>query len=85
MTTYLPSLFAVTAIYVSSTQIAHGYIDPGSGSLVMTAVLGLVASIGYTFRKSFYRLRNLFRFGRKQDLSEEDSINDTTEKGSSDR
>lgn len=40
---------------------AHAYIDPGSGSVIVTTVLGLVAAIGYTFRKYFYKVkRTLF-------------------------
>ena len=40
---------------------AYAYIDPGSGSVIVTTVLGLVAAIGYTFRKYFYKIkRTLF-------------------------
>ena len=40
---------------------AHAYIDPGSGSVIVTTVLGLVAAIGYTCRKYFYKIkRSLF-------------------------
>ena len=40
---------------------AHAYIDPGSGSVIVTTVLGLGAAIGYTFRKYFYKIkRSLF-------------------------
>ena len=40
---------------------AHAYIDPGSGSVIVTTVLGLVAAVGYTFRKYFYKIkRSLF-------------------------
>lgn len=40
---------------------AEAYIDPGSGSMIMSTILGVIAAIGYTMRKSFYRVRNLFR------------------------
>ena len=36
---------------------AHANIDPGSGSVIVTTVLGLIAAIGYTFRKYFYKIR----------------------------
>ena len=40
---------------------AYAYIDPGSGSVIVTTVLGLLAAIGYTFRKYFYKIkRTLF-------------------------
>lgn len=40
--------------------LAHAYVDPGSGSVIVTAVLGAIGAIGYTFRKYFYRLRSAF-------------------------
>lgn len=39
---------------------AHAYVDPGSGSVIVTAILGAIGAVGYTFRKYFYRLRRLF-------------------------
>ncbi len=36
---------------------AHANIDPGSGSVIVTTVLGLIAAIGYSFRKYFYKIR----------------------------
>tara|TARA_B100000242_G_C42888384_1_gene412156 strand:+ start:430 stop:600 length:171 start_codon:yes stop_codon:yes gene_type:complete len=34
------------------------YVDPGSGSALVTAILGIIAAISYTFRKWFYALRS---------------------------
>ena len=48
-------------LLLTTGQQAHAYIDPGSGSLVMTAIIGFIAAIGYTFRKYFYKLKNLFK------------------------
>jgi hypothetical protein len=42
---------------------AHAYVDPGSGSVIVTAILGAIGAIGYTFRKYFYRLKGLFTRG----------------------
>lgn len=44
-------------IYLLSTSAAHAYVDPGSGSVIVTTVLGLLAAISYTFRKYFYKLK----------------------------
>lgn len=44
---------------------AQAYIDPGSGSMIMTAILGFIAAIGYTARKYFYKIKNFFCKGRK--------------------
>lgn len=45
---------------------AYSYIDPGSGSVVTTAILGMIAAVGYTFRKYYYKITDFFRGGRNQ-------------------
>lgn len=54
-----------------SPSIAHAYIDPGSGSVIVTTVLGFIAAVGYTFRKYFYKLKRTF-FGSKEAENQED-------------
>lgn len=43
---------------------AHAYVDPGSGSVIVTTILGLIAAVGYTFRKYFYKLKRFFTGGK---------------------
>jgi hypothetical protein len=63
-----PRLLLLTAILFVSIllypSIAFAYVDPGSGSVIVTTILGLIAAIGYTFRKYFYKLKNLI-LGKK--------------------
>lgn len=40
---------------------AWAYVDPGSASVIVTAVLGFIGAVSYTMRKYFYRLRSAFR------------------------
>lgn len=40
-------------------SIAFAYVDPGSGSVIVTTILGLIAAVGYTFRKYFYKLKRM--------------------------
>ncbi len=51
-------------------SVALAYVDPGSGSVIVTTILGFFAAIAYTFRKYFYKLKRKM-FGGKSD--EEDS------------
>ena len=46
---------------------AHAYVDPGSGSVIVTTILGLFAAIGYTFRKYFYKLKRLLTGNKSED------------------
>jgi hypothetical protein len=38
---------------------ALAYVDPGSGSVIVTAILGAIGAICYTFRKYFYKAKRL--------------------------
>lgn len=68
------SLFYLfTALFFLPEQ-AHAYVDPGSGSVIITTVLGFIAAIGYTFRKVFYDLRAKY-FGGKNPENDR-SLND---------
>ena len=55
---------------------AYSYVDPGSGSVIVTAILGFLAAIGYTFRKYYYKIKNIFRNKanvEKSDQQEQDN------------
>lgn len=41
------------------TSPSHAYVDPGSTSLIITAILGVFASIGYMARLYWARLKSL--------------------------
>lgn len=58
------ALILTVAFMVSGIVHAHAYIDPGSGSVLTTAIIGFFAAIAYTCRKYFYRLKDMIT-GRK--------------------
>ena len=51
---------------------AYAYVDPGSGSVIVTTILGLIAAVGYTFRKYFYKLKRMIK-GKKSEEEQQDS------------
>ena len=53
---------AVVALILTATQAApaYAYVDPGSVSIVITAILGAIAAVGYTVRSYFSRLKQFF-------------------------
>lgn len=61
------------SITLLMTTPAYAYVDPGSGGVIITTILGLIAAIGYTFRKFFYNIKNLF--SGKSDTNDEDDSN----------
>lgn len=62
-------LTVIMTIFTSSHAFA--YIDPGSGSVIVTTILGIFAAIGYTFRKYFYKIRRKV-FGYSEELSQDE-------------
>jgi hypothetical protein len=53
-------------------SIAFAYVDPGSGSVIVTTILGLIAAVGYTCRKYFYKFKRIFS-GKKAEEEQQDS------------
>jgi hypothetical protein len=50
-------LFLVLFFLLFPTSL-FAYIDPGSGSALITAILGFFAAITYSLRKFFYNIRS---------------------------
>lgn len=40
---------------------AHAYLDPGTGSMLLSAVIGVAAAVGLAVKMFWYRLISLFR------------------------
>ena len=52
---------------------AHAYIDPGSGSAIMSAIIGFFVVIGLTIKSFWYKIKSVFT-GKTEpdDLSDQD-------------
>jgi hypothetical protein len=57
-------LVMASLLFASMVAPAHAYIDPGSGSVLTSAIIGFIAAVAYTGRKYFYKLKNAV-FGRR--------------------
>lgn len=51
-------ILLAAAFFVSGMAPAYAYIDPGSGSVLTTAIIGFFAAIAYTCRKYFYKVKD---------------------------
>lgn len=56
----LRTLFLLVAI-LSFASPADAYLDPGTGSMLVSAVIGVVAAVGLAVKMFWYRLVGLFR------------------------
>ena len=50
--------------FVASAQSASAYIDPGSGSAIMSAVIGFFVVIGLTIKSFWYKIKSFFPRGK---------------------
>ena len=50
--------------YLISTCPSFAYLDPGSGSMLLTAILGILAATTYTLKGYFHKVTALFRKNR---------------------
>jgi hypothetical protein len=56
-------LFALAAC-LSIASPAYAYLDPGTGSMLISAIIGVAAAVGLALRLFWYRLVGLLR-GKK--------------------
>jgi hypothetical protein len=54
------------AFYLISTCPSFAYLDPGSGSMLLTAILGILAAATYTLKGYFHKVTALFRKNRPE-------------------
>lgn len=53
-------------LLVQTSEPAHAYIDPGTGSAIASAIVGMIAAVGYTFRTTLYKIKKLLPGASKQ-------------------
>jgi hypothetical protein len=65
---------AVPALMISALWVSpsYAYLDPGTGSMLLTGILGIFAAITYTLRRFFYRLLRVFGIGGASRDTDED-------------
>ena len=53
-------IFLAVITCIIGTQQAFAYIDPGSGSAIMSAIIGIFVAIGITAKTYWYKLKSVF-------------------------
>ena len=51
----------VLVAFLSIAPPAHAYLDPGTGSMLLSALIGLAAAVALGLKMFWYRLVGLFR------------------------
>lgn len=55
-------VLALTALLLLAPS-AQAYLDPSTGSLILSAIVGLLATIGLAIKTWWYKIKALFRRG----------------------
>jgi hypothetical protein len=68
------SVIAVAALaLVSFAPAAFAYLDPSTGSMILSAVIGVLATAGLVLKNYWYKLKSFFRGGKSTATDAEDS------------
>ena len=55
-------VFVVLLVAFIPSQ-AHAYIEPGSGSAIISAIIGLIAAVALGLKTYAYKIKSLFGLG----------------------
>ena len=70
------TMFLTLMLFAIGTQPAFAYIDPGSGSAIMSVIIGFFVAIGVLLKTFWYKIKSFFGFSKveknKIDSSEGD-------------
>jgi len=61
----------ILILFATISVPAHAYIDPGSGSAIMSAIIGFLVAAGLAVKTYWYKLKSLFK-GKKKNEPNDD-------------
>lgn len=67
----------VTGLLLATSLPAYGYIDPGTGSLIIQSIIGAIAAIGVTMKIYWHKIRVFFAGKPKLDDNESEESQKT--------
>jgi len=74
------SVLILSAITLGSfAPSAFAYLDPSTGSMILSAIVGIIATLGLALKTYWYKLKSLFK-GQKAtqaDATSADAVVDT--------
>ena len=56
-------LLAAALALTGFASPAYAYLDPSTGSMIISAVLGVLATVGLALKTYWYKLKSVFRRG----------------------
>ena len=65
-------LCGMAVILLLSSPAVFAYLDPSTGSMVVSAIVGILASVALALKTYWYKIKGLFKRDNKQDTSPQD-------------
>lgn len=62
--------FLLVGLLILLPNVAFGYIDPGSGSAIMSAIIGFFVAIGLLIKTFWYKIKSLFTGKKVEDSTD---------------
>ena len=62
-----PALAGLLALLLCLSPPAFAYLDPSTGSMVVSAIVGIFASIALALKTYWYKIKGFFKRDSKQD------------------
>ncbi len=53
-------------------SVSFAYIDPGSGSAIMSAIIGFFVAIGLVIKTFWYKIKSFFTGGKSKEQSDKE-------------
>ena len=61
----MKKIFIINIFILLISNNAHAYIDPGSGSIIIQAILGAIAAVGTTVSIYWTKIKKFFTKNKK--------------------
>jgi hypothetical protein len=68
------SSIALLLTLAGFAQPALAYLDPSTGSMILSAIVGIVASVGLALKTYWYRIKGFFRKNKSQSSTPQEKV-----------
>ena len=62
-------LLKILIFSLLSIETSYAYIDPGSGSALISVIIGFFVALGITLKTYWYKLKSFFNFSKDRTKS----------------
>lgn len=57
----IKNLLIISSLFIFSSNPAFAYIDPGTGSAIISAIIGFCVAFGIVIKSYFYKIKSFFK------------------------